>query len=130
MATKNLRVSTLLDFYGNMLTDKQRDLIELYYNEDLSLSEIAESEKNHPPGCAGWDQAGRGLFARAGGSASPGRAVLPTWNRRWSSIRELAERSYEINDQYKYSGEAGAESQRESRLLARQISEDKQLTSV
>ena len=45
MATKNLRVSTLLDFYGNMLTDKQRDLIELYYNEDLSLSEIAELKK-------------------------------------------------------------------------------------
>lgn len=38
---KNLEVSVLLDFYGTMLTDKQRDVVELYYNEDLSLAEIA-----------------------------------------------------------------------------------------
>ena len=39
---KNLEISFLLDFYGDMLTDKQRDVVELYYNEDLSLAEIAE----------------------------------------------------------------------------------------
>lgn len=39
--TKNLQISVLLDFYGTMLTDKQRDVVELYYNEDLSLAEIA-----------------------------------------------------------------------------------------
>lgn len=39
--TKNLEISFLLDFYGDMLTDKQRDVVELYYNEDLSLAEIA-----------------------------------------------------------------------------------------
>lgn len=38
---KNLEISFLLDFYGDMLTDKQRDVVELYYNEDLSLGEIA-----------------------------------------------------------------------------------------
>lgn len=42
---KDLRVSVLLDYYAQMLTDKQRDVIDLYYNEDLSLSEIAEHEK-------------------------------------------------------------------------------------
>lgn len=41
---KNLRVSILLDYYSPMLTDKQKDVIDLYYNEDLSLSEIAEHE--------------------------------------------------------------------------------------
>ena len=41
---KNLEISFLLDFYGDMLTDKQRDVVELYYNDDLSLSEIAENE--------------------------------------------------------------------------------------
>lgn len=41
---KNLKIAYLLDFYGEMLTEKQRDFIDLYYNEDLSLSEIAENE--------------------------------------------------------------------------------------
>ncbi len=34
--------TVLLDYYGALLTDKQRECCELYYNEDLSLSEIAE----------------------------------------------------------------------------------------
>ena len=41
---KNLEVSFLLDFYGEMLTQKQHDFLVYYYDEDLSLSEIAENE--------------------------------------------------------------------------------------
>lgn len=39
---KDLQISFLLDFYGQMLTEKQREVVELYYNEDLSLAEIAQ----------------------------------------------------------------------------------------
>ena len=42
MTEKNLYISVLLDFYGPMLTDKQREVVEYYYNEDLSLAEIAD----------------------------------------------------------------------------------------
>ena len=40
---KNLDMIMLLDFYGDMLTEKQRDFISYYYNDDLSLAEIAEN---------------------------------------------------------------------------------------
>ena len=38
---KNLEMTILLDFYGDMLTPRQRDFLDFYYNQDLSLSEIA-----------------------------------------------------------------------------------------
>lgn len=39
---KDFRISVLLDFYAAALTKKQREMIELYYNQDLSLAEITE----------------------------------------------------------------------------------------
>ena len=33
----------LLDFYGEVLTQKQREMLHQYYNDDLSLSEIGEN---------------------------------------------------------------------------------------
>ena len=42
MAADRLMQSMLLDFYGELLTDKQRECCELHFNEDLSLAEIAE----------------------------------------------------------------------------------------
>ena len=44
MKNKSVEMVILFDLYGAMLTDKQREFFDLYYNEDLSLSEIAENE--------------------------------------------------------------------------------------
>ena len=42
MFEKNLRLVVLFDTYGALLTDDQQNMFDLYYNEDLSLAEIAQ----------------------------------------------------------------------------------------
>ncbi len=43
MEDKKLTLTILFDFFGELLTAKQREYFDLYYNEDMSLSEIAEN---------------------------------------------------------------------------------------
>lgn len=43
MSEKTFEMTMLFDFYGEFLTDKQKEYFDLYYNEDLTLSEIAET---------------------------------------------------------------------------------------
>ena len=42
---EKIEISMLLRIYGNLLTDKQQQFMDYYYNDDLSLSEIAENEE-------------------------------------------------------------------------------------
>ena len=44
MFEKNLKLAYLLDFYGDVLDDHTRGVMKAYYDDDLSLSEIAEGE--------------------------------------------------------------------------------------
>ena len=41
MFEKNLEIGYLLDVYGDILPERRRDMLDLYYNDDLSLAEIA-----------------------------------------------------------------------------------------
>ena len=42
MFEKNLNIGYLLDFYGDVLTERRRDALDFYYNNDMSLAEVAE----------------------------------------------------------------------------------------
>lgn len=39
---KNVQIGLLCDIYGDLLTEKQQNVLDLYYNENLSLAEVAE----------------------------------------------------------------------------------------
>ncbi len=43
MFQKNVEIGYLLDFYGGLLSERRRAVLDMYYNEDMSLSEIAEA---------------------------------------------------------------------------------------
>lgn len=42
MFQKNMTVPFLLDFYGDILSERRREIMKMYYEEDLSLAEIAD----------------------------------------------------------------------------------------
>ena len=91
--------SMLLDFYGELLTDKQRECFDLHYNEDLSLSEIADQLGISRQGV--WDNIRRaeasmqeieektGLIRRFEGT----RRTLEAIRKQAEEIRELTEGS-------------------------------------
>ena len=43
MKNQAYRMAMLYDFYGDLLTARQKEFYGLYYNDDLSLAEIAEN---------------------------------------------------------------------------------------
>ncbi len=57
---KNLSISMLLDFYGELLTPKQAEALDFYYNQDLSLAEIAEEMQVSRQGVRAFIKQGEG----------------------------------------------------------------------
>ena len=89
----------LFDFYGDLLTDKQREYYDLHYNQDLSLAEIAASSGISRQGV--WDNIRRATprcvmpsQARSGVSALPRSArPRPRWRIRSRSCARKATRA-------------------------------------
>ena len=101
---KNLEISLLLDFYGDMLTEKQREVIEYYYNDDLSLAEIADNEGITRQGVR--DSIKRGEFQLLDMEKRLGLAQrFREMRAGLEKIRDAAERIREYNDQFVFSRE-------------------------
>lgn len=80
MAEGRFMQTILLDFYGELLTDKQRECYDLHYNDDLSLSEIAEESGISRQGV--WDNIRRAEAALNEYEAKTGLV------KRFSEMRE------------------------------------------
>ena len=74
MTDETVYRTMLFDFYGELLTDKQREYFDLHYNEDYSLGEIAEMTGISRQG-VGHYQAGRGYPPENGGENRLGPPV-------------------------------------------------------
>jgi len=81
MEKHTVELALLLDFYGGLLTEKQKTYMELYYNEDFSLSEIARLNGITPQGV-------RDVIAR-------GEATLREVERKTGLIQRFGTEIYE-----------------------------------
>ena len=80
-------LSMLLDFYGTLLAPRQRECCDLYFNEDLSLSEIAEACGISRQGA--WDNIRRGSEALEEIESKTG--LLHRQTETGERLRQLAE---------------------------------------
>ena len=82
MEATRLDKSLLLDFYGELLTQKQREYCDLHWNEDLSLAEIAQQGGLTRQGV--WD-----ILRRA-------EAALQVYEEKTGLVRRFMERREQI----------------------------------
>ncbi len=119
---KDMSIAMLYDFYGDMLTEKQQEMIELYYNEDLSLAEIASHSGISRQGVR--DAIKRGEYQLAQFEDCLG--LVARFGRMGQVLREIARQADLIeahNDRYVYSREISRAADR-IRELSNKLIED------
>lgn len=94
MEDERIMQSMLFDFYGELLTDKQREYFDLHYNEDLSLAEIAEQSGISRQGV--WDIIRRAEAAMTEIEEKTG--LIKRFNERGAVLSELDEKLSELED--------------------------------
>ncbi len=91
------RITILLDLYGELLTEKERSALEYYYNDDLSLKEIADNEaaerRSRKERGVGLDE--RETISRQGVRDTIKRAEAKLLD--WESKLHLSERAARVN---------------------------------
>jgi uncharacterized protein len=106
MYEKDLSVSLLMDFYGEILTQKQREVIGLYYDEDLSLAEIAAEAKITRQGVR--DSIKRGEATLREMEQKLGLAARFSRQKKiLEKISDTATKIQDINERCRFSGEIG-----------------------
>ena len=94
MTDETLMRTMLFDFYGELLTGKQREYYDLHYNEDLSLHEIAE--QNGVSRQAVWDIIRRAEAAMTDMEEKTGFVARAVRRRR--AVEELAAEAEKLED--------------------------------
>lgn len=92
MEDSRIMRTMLFDFYGELLTDKQREYFDLHYNEDLSLAEIAEQSGISRQGV--WDIIRRAEAAMMEVEEKTG--LIKRFNERGAVLNELDGKLSEI----------------------------------
>ena len=103
---KNLAISLLMDYYGDILTDKQKEVVDLYYNEDLSLAEIAEQSQITRQGVRDCIKRGEAILIEMEeklGLAAKFKAMQVSINE----IYDTAEEIDELNKRFCFSRDVG-----------------------
>ena len=93
MKNQAYRMALLYDFYGDMLTDRQKEFYDLYYNEDLSLAEIAENYNITRQGV-------RDVIVRAEGileELEEKTGIIRRFKKMQSQLEEIEKYTDEIN---------------------------------
>ena len=92
MEDSRIMRAMLFDFYGELLTDKQREYFDLHYNEDLSLAEIAEQSGISRQGV--WDIIRRAEAAMVEVEEKTG--LIKRFNEQSAVLNELDKKMEEL----------------------------------